>query len=232
MKFLISVLLLSALTVSDSFIAAPREPSHSSPEATTTNIDPCHQLYSKIELDSIVNYEAFEQAMIGYNKLDIKNKDVITIIDFSKPSTQERLYVIDLKHEKLLFSSVVAHGKKSGENYATAFSNRMGSHQSSLGFYLTENTYKGRNGYSLILNGLERNINDRAKARAVVIHGADYADPSVAESSGRLGRSFGCPALPESINRAVIDVIKGGSLLYIYAKNKKYQTQSSILSAI
>lgn len=230
MKFLVSVLLLSALTVSDSFIAATKEPSHSTTEPTP--IDTCQQLYSKIHLDNIVNYEAFEQAMVGYNKLSIKNKDIITIIDFSKPSTEERLYVIDLKHEKLLFSSVVAHGKKSGDNFATSFSNRMGSHQSSLGFFLTENTYKGRNGYSLILNGLEKNINDRAKERAVVIHGADYANPSVIASSGRLGRSFGCPALPESINRAVIDVIKGGTLLYIYAKNKKYLAQSPILSSI
>lgn len=232
MKYLSFILLLSILTVSDSFIAAPIDSSQSSTKPETPNVDSCHQLYSKIHLDDVVNYEAFQQAMIGYNKINAKKKDIITIIDFSKPSTDERLYVIDIKNEKLLFSSVVAHGKKSGDNYATSFSNRMGSHQSSLGFYITENTYKGRNGYSLILNGLEKNINDRAKARAVVIHGADYADPSKVASAGRLGRSFGCPALPQSINKAVIDVIKGGSLLYIYANNKRYMNQSPILAAI
>lgn len=231
MKYFFSVLLISVLTVSDSFIAAPREPSHSSSKpAPNANI--CHQLYSKINLDEVVNYEAFEQAMVGYNKIKAIKKDIITIIDFSKPSTQERLYVIDLKNEKLLFSSVVAHGKNSGDNYATSFSNRVGSYQSSLGFYVTENTYEGRNGYSLILNGIEKNINHKAKERSVVIHGADYANPSTIATSGRLGRSLGCPALPEAINKDVIDAIKGGSLLYIYAKNKKYQSQSPILSSI
>ncbi len=101
----------------------------------------------------------------------------MTLIDFSKPSTEKRLYVLDMKNKKLLYTSVVSHGKNSGGNYATSFSNKNGSYKSSLGFYLTENTYQGRNGYSLVLNGLEKGINDQAKQRAIVMHGAAYANP-------------------------------------------------------
>lgn len=190
----------------------------------------CESLYNGMQLDGIVNYTAFEQAYIGYNKIQEKNKNIITLIDFSKPSTQERLYVLDMKEKKLLYKSLVSHGRNSGENYATSFSNENGSYKSSLGFYLTENTYQGKNGYSLILNGLEKGINDRAKERAIVIHGAPYSNPSVI-ASGRLGRSQGCPALPQALSRPIINTIKGGSLLYIYADDKKYLAQSSILSS-
>lgn len=188
-------------------------------------------LYSKMQLDTIVDYPVFEKAMAGYNVLNIPNKDVITLIDFSKPSTDERLFVLDLKNKKVLYSSLVAHGKRSGENYATSFSNKNGSHKSSLGFYVTENTYKGKSGYSLILNGLERGINDRAKYRSIVIHGADYANPSVIPESGRLGRSFGCPALPEDINESIIDAIKGGTMLFIYANDSYYLKRSPVLAS-
>ena len=129
----------------------------------------------------------------------------------------------------MLYSSVVSHGKNSGGNYATSFSNEYGSYKSSLGFYLTASTYQGRNGYSLILDGLEKGINDRARERAIVVHGAAYADPSVASRGGRLGRSFGCPALPTSVSRPIIDAIKGGSVMYIYAETPSYLAQSSIL---
>lgn len=188
-----------------------------------------YQLYEELDLKGKVTFEAFDQAMAGHKQINRQKKDIITLIDFTKPSTTERLFVIDLKHRKILLSSVVSHGKNSGGNYATSFSNKNGSNQSSLGFYITENTYRGKNGYSLVLNGLEKGINDQAKARAIVIHGAKYANPSVINSSGRLGRSLGCPALPESINAAVIDAIKDGSLLYIYANNKNYLAQTQIL---
>lgn len=187
-------------------------------------------LYAEMQLDSIIDYTVFEKAMIGYNTLTaIPNKDIITLIDFSKPSTDERLFVLDLKKREILFSSLVAHGKKSGDNYATSFSNKNGSHKSSLGFYVTENTYRGRSGYSLILNGLERGINDKAKLRSIVIHGADYANPSVISQSGRLGRSFGCPALPEDINEPIINTIRGGTMLFIYADDKYYMKRSPVL---
>ncbi len=188
-----------------------------------------HKLYDEIGLSKIVNYDAFEQAVAGYSKIEGRKKDILTLIDFTKPSTEKRLYVVDIKNKKLLFVSYVSHGRNSGNNYATSFSNKNGSYKSSLGFYLTENTYQGKNGYSLILNGLEKNINDKARERAIVIHGAPYANPSVIKSAGRLGRSLGCPALPEAMSKPIIDTIKGGSLLYIYANNTDYLAQSSIL---
>lgn len=146
--------------------------------------------------------------MKGYEKIKSKNKDILTVIDFSKPSTEKRMFVIDLKNKKVLYSTVVSHGKNSGSNYATSFSNVSGSYQSSLGFYVTENVYMGKNGYSLVLNGLEKGINDKAKERAIVVHGAKYANPSTIASSGRLGRSLGCPALPESLAEPIINTIK------------------------
>ena len=186
-------------------------------------------LYREMELSGLVSYAAFEQAMSGWSKIEATKKEIVTIIDFSKPSCDERLAVIDLKHKKLLYSSHVSHGRNSGENYATSFSNRSGSYQSSLGFYVTETTYQGKNGYSLVLDGLEKGINDRAKARAIVIHGAAYADPGSISSMGRLGRSLGCPALPPAICKKIIDTIKEGSLLFIYADNTDYLAHSRIL---
>ncbi|MCL2329379.1 MAG: murein L,D-transpeptidase catalytic domain family protein [Bacteroidetes bacterium] len=183
-----------------------------------------------MQLNDVVNYKAFAQAIAGYNKMGKRNNHIVTLIDFTKPSTDERLYVFDIKRKKMLYSSHVAHGRNSGENYATSFSNKMGSYQSSLGFFLTENTYYGKHGYSLILHGLEKGINDQAKDRAIVIHGAAYANPSVIEGSGRLGRSLGCPALPQSISDTIISAIKDGSLLYIYANDKDYFKQSSFLA--
>ena len=204
--------------------------SMSRPESRTSVTSSCRQLYVEMELDGVVNYAAFEQAVSGYNKITQKDKEILTLVDFSKPSTEERFYVFDMRHKKLLFSSLVSHGKNSGGNYATSFSNENGSLKSSLGFFLTENTYQGKNGYSLVLNGLEKGINDRAKERAIVIHGAAYSNPSVIASSGRLGRSFGCPALPQSVSKPIINTIKGGSLLFIYANNKNYLSYSPILS--
>jgi hypothetical protein len=196
----------------------------------STGIMTCRQLYAVMQLNDVVNYTAFEQAITGYKKIcKSDGNGILSLIDYSKPSTEKRFYVLDLNHKQLLFRSYVAHGKNSGENYATSFSNKNGSHQSSLGFYRTGETYEGKNGYSLILNGLEKGINDHARARAIVIHGAPYCDPRLITSDGRLGRSFGCPALPESVNDEIINTIKGGTLLYIYANNTNYLTQSRIL---
>jgi len=167
--------------------------------------------------------------MIGYRTLPAKNKDILTVVDFTLPSTEKRMYVLDLKNKKLLFHTIVAHGRNSGEKYATRFSNKHGSLQSSLGFYLTDATYQGGNGYSLRLVGLESDINDQAMARAVVIHGADYCSEDVIRTTGRLGRSYGCPALPRELNKPIIDAIKNGSLLFVYAGNDEYLTNSKVL---
>lgn len=186
-------------------------------------------LYRSMQLEGAVNWKAFLQAVEGYYKIENRRRDVLTLIDFSRPSTAKRLFVFDMKQRKVLFSSVVSHGRNSGDTYATSFSNEYGSYKSSLGFYLTESTYQGKNGYSLILNGLERGINDRARERAIVIHGAAYADPSVLAGGGRLGRSLGCPAVPQKLSRPIIDAIKGGSVMYIYAETPDYLAHSSIL---
>lgn len=199
-------------------------------EPSAPAVSSCQLLYKEMELDGVVNYDAFEKAVAGYNKIGQKSKEILTLVDFSKPSTEERFYVFDMRHKKLLFTSLVSHGKNSGGNYATSFSNKTGSLKSSLGFFLTENTYQGRNGYSLVLDGLEKGINDKAKERAIVIHGAAYSNPSVIASSGRLGRSFGCPALPLAVSKPIINTIKGGSLLFIYANNQNYLSYSPILS--
>lgn len=189
------------------------------------------ELFEEMQLGGIVNFIAFRDAVAGYHRISEKNKPIMTLIDFTRPSTEKRLFVFDMEKKQILYSSVVAHGRNSGANYATSFSNEEGSYKSSLGFYLTENTYQGKNGYSLVLNGLEEGINDRAKQRAIVMHGAAYANPSTT-ASGRLGRSLGCPALPQAVTRPIIDTIKKGSVLFIYANNEEYMAQSSLLAGI
>jgi hypothetical protein len=177
-------------------------------------------VYDELGLaDAGLPFEAFQKAFEGYNSVAGLRQKVLTVIDFTKPSTERRMWVIDMASRQVLFHTWVAHGQGSGDNYATRFSNVGGSHQSSLGLYLTGSTYNGGNGYSLLLEGLEPGVNDHARRRSIVVHGAPYADPSVIASAGRLGRSWGCPALPPDVTRPIIDSIKEGSVLYIYGKN-------------
>ncbi len=185
------------------------------------------RLYEEIGLNGKLNYDVFKTALNGYNKIDGRKKELLTIIDYSKPSTEKRFFVIDMDKKELLVYSHVSHGKNSGGNIATSFSNKVSSNKSSLGFFLTENTYMGGNGYSLVLNGLEKGINDKAKDRYIVIHGADYANPKVAKSQGRLGRSLGCPALPRDISKKAIDMIKNGSVLFVYGNDTNYLERSN-----
>jgi hypothetical protein len=140
----------------------------------------------------------------------------LTVIDYSRPSTEKRLWVFDLKSRALLYEELVAHGRGSGENIATSFSNVPESHQSSLGLFRTEGSYVGRNGYSLRLRGLDAGFNDHAYDRAIVMHGAPYVSDEFARAQGRLGRSLGCPALREGIAREVIDTVKGSGLVFAY----------------
>ncbi len=190
-----------------------------------------YDLYVRMGLEGAVDYAAFWQAVEGWRRIPQAHKSILTLIDFTKPSTEERLFVLDLAKGELLYHSHVSHGQGSGENYATSFSNVNGSHKSSLGFYLTGGTYQGGNGYSLLLDGLEKGINDKARERAIVIHGADYCDPARIAPGGRLGRSFGCPALPRALTREIIDTIKNGTLLYIYADDENYLSHSTILQS-
>lgn len=174
--------------------------------------------------------EVLDLAMEGWGKLGQNlRSQILTVIDFSLPSTAKRLWVIDPVKGLILHHTVVAHGRNSGELLAKNFSNRPESYQSSLGFYKTGETYQGKHGYSLRLDGLEKGFNDQARSRAIVIHGADYAKEEFAKSTGRLGRSLGCPALPPELSARVIDLIKNGSLLFIYGKDPNYLTQSELL---
>ena len=153
----------------------------------------------------------------------------LAIIDYSRPSTEHRLWVFDLRQPRLLYSEYVAHGRNSGENLATHFSNRDGSLQSSLGLFRTAETYEGDNGYSLRMDGLEPGINDRARERALVMHGAWYVDPLQALKQGRLGRSLGCPALRPQVAHALIDTLKDGQLLFAYYPDRDWLARSKLL---
>jgi hypothetical protein len=154
----------------------------------------------------------------------------LTLIDYSRPSTVPRLWVVDLESGALLFEELVAHGSGSGDDLATRFSNTLDSRQSSLGLFTTEDTYVGKHGYSLRLQGLESGVNDRARERAIVMHGADYVSAQSIAALGRLGRSWGCPALRPAIVRDVIDRIKGGNVVFAYYPDPTWLAGSAFLN--
>lgn len=169
------------------------------------------------------------KAYFNAHQQGLASKEVLTIIDYSKPSTQNRFWVVDLKNNKVLFETLVAHGKNSGDNFATRFSNRPESLASSFGVFLTGNTYLGHHGYSLKLKGLEQGVNDKAQARAIVVHAASYVNNVIARHLGRLGHSWGCPALNPAITRPVIDKIKGGTLIFAYYPDRRWLAHSWFL---
>jgi len=185
-------------------------------------------LYTECELQDKLEYTVFKQAVAGYNSLELSNKKILSIIDFSKPSNEKRLFIIDVENHKLLYQTLVAHGKNSGYLNATKFSNRKGSHKSSLGFYRTGTTYIGRRGYSLQLEGLEKGINDNARLRGIVIHGANYVNEKFINGNSMIGRSWGCPAVSSELSKEIIDLLKGGSCLYIHSDNEDYNNRSVI----
>lgn len=183
---------------------------------------------------SVPNLSSFKNGMIGYYKLADKNlidKQILTIIDFSLSSKKERMWVMDMSNNKILFHTVVSHGKNTGSEFATQFSNKKNSLQSSLGFFITGETYFGKNGLSLFIDGMEKQFNSNARERYVVIHGADYANPSSISNLGRLGRSYGCPAVPRELTQQLIDVIKNKSVLYIHSEDKTYAENSKMIQA-
>jgi hypothetical protein len=159
----------------------------------------------------------------------VKGPETLTVIDYSKPSSERRLWVYDLKTKHLLFEELVAHGQGSGANLATQFSNNDESHQTSLGLFVTSDTYVGKNGYSLRLDGLDRGVNDRARERAIVMHGAPYVSQAFVKSTGRLGRSWGCPAISELVARKMIDTVKGGGLVFAYYPDAQWLKTSKYL---
>jgi len=191
-------------------------------------------LYDELNLSSVgLSPQAFNYAYKGYEYLINKQKitsSILTICDLSQSSNKKRLYVLDLSENKILLTSYVAHGKGSGLEYATRFSNKANSHQSSLGFYVTGTTYYGEHGLSLRLEGLEAGFNDHAVRRNIVIHGAPYIGDKYLEGNRMMGRSYGCPAVPETESDDIINFIKNGSCLFIYHPTKTYLQKSRILN--
>ncbi|MEK0422434.1 MAG: hypothetical protein RLZ95_344 [Bacteroidota bacterium] len=194
---------------------------------TTTN-----NLLTTLTSSLDINRDALKLALDGYEKLKeqgkLNNVHYLTIIDFSKPSTSNRFYVIDMEQGQLLLQTLVAHGKKSGTVFANTFSNKDASSKSSLGFYVTGKTYIGKHGTTLELEGQEKGINDNAKERAIVIHGANYVSESIAKQQGYIGRSLGCPAVPNDQVNTIIEAIQGASCLFVYAPVKSYMRQSTL----
>jgi hypothetical protein len=173
---------------------------------------------------------ALKAAATAVARGDAKDPGTLTIIDFSRPSTQRRMWVYDLRSRTLLFDELVSHGRGSGAAMATAFSNVPESNRSSLGLYRAAETYIGKHGYSLRLDGLEKGINDRARERAIVMHAADYVNEKAARAQGYLGRSLGCPALRPAVARQVIDAVKGGGLIFAYYPDPQWLRTSKYLS--
>lgn len=181
---------------------------------------------AKSGLDSAV----FEKAVIGYYNLKIANllpvsSSILTIVDFTKSSTAKRMWIVDLQNRKLVMNTWVAHGQGSGDDMAKAFSNTEESHQSSLGFYITDDIYMGKHGRSLRLDGVDQGFNDKARERAIVLHGAEYVNQSTIDNLGRLGRSFGCPAVSTEVVDKVIETVKNKNVLFINGNDNNYTSK-------
>lgn len=192
--------------------------------------------YSTLQLaETGLSRPVFDLAIKGLHKLSVhgklQNPDIVTIADYSQSSSRKRFYVIDLKNEKLLFNTYVAHGRNTGDEYARYFSNTSGSLKSSLGFYITEKPVFGSHtGLSLIIEGVEKGFNDNAVKREIIIHAAEYATESFIKKFGRLGRSFGCPVLPPDLNEPIIETIKEGTCFFIYNPDNNYICASALLN--
>ena len=203
-----------------------------------TELSEAETLYYAIEFKNSnkLELDVFEKAILGFNNLKKAGKidedsHLLTVCDFSLSSTQKRLWVIDLNDKKILFNSLVAHGKNTGEEFARKFSNTESSLQSSLGFYVTESTYNGSNGFSLKLHGMDKGFNDRALQRAIVMHGADYVSEDFIKSQRRIGRSWGCQAVPTALAKPIINTIKDKNVIFIYYPDGNYLSSSVWLNA-
>ena len=196
----------------------------------------CKTFYTTIDSNnlSLPKFDSFFAAFQGYEQLKSQGKitnEILTVIDFSLSSIEERMWVIDMKTQKVILKSLVAHGRNSGVEFATNFSNENESYKSSLGFYATGEVYQGKHGLSLRLDGLEQGVNDNARARAVVMHGADYVSENFAAQHQRIGRSWGCPAVPRELADSIINTIKGKNCLFIYYPDQNYLQSSEWLQS-
>lgn len=239
-KYTYSIIIALVLAVAIPFISKARKVATAiAPVASAIVVERVKQdsvasyaaLYDSLALESKgLSREAFDIAIAGYEKLAAQGKirnTKLSIVDFSQPSTRNRLYIIDLAARKLLFHTLVAHGRNSGNVMATRFSNTNESLQSSLGFFVTGEKYIGKHGLSLRMDGQE-NSNNNARARAIVVHGADYVSERFVKQTGYLGRSWGCPAVNPELNEPIINTIGNGSCLFIYSPQSSYISTSHL----
>ena len=232
MKKLIIVCLCAYVVVSLSCKVVYADASSASlPEARVEGY--ISKLYQAIDfgMGEKLAYEVFDKACRGYLNLKSagklsNDKDIITVCDFNLPSTANRMWIIDLSLKKVLYNTYVAHGQGSGEDYAMSFSNKENSHQSSLGFFVTGDTYEGEHGTSLHLLGMDKGYNDAAFDRGIVVHGADYVSDDFIRGNERLGRSWGCPAVSPQLSLPIINTIKDGTCLFIYYPERRYMASS------
>lgn len=221
-------LFVGALLVSAAFATAG-----SFDTAVTGNVTFARESFEGASLGSLefdVLDLALNAASCAVRSGKVDNPKTLTVIDYSRPSSQERLWVIDLTTRELMYEELVAHGQGSGGATATMFSNEPETHRTSLGLFKTADTYVGKNGYSLRLDGLDQGINDRARERAIVMHGAPYVSEQFVRATGRLGRSWGCPAIRNDIAKEMIDRVKGGGLVFAYYPDAKWLKSSKFLT--
>lgn len=240
----VSIFLLFSLTVFlfsfSTFASRPLENVAPEPDSMSSSpeVRPKHtelSFYKSLRLDQVgLSEETFAYAVKGYENLrtssTLKDTQYLSIVDFSQSSRNKRFYLFDLKNHQLIKNTFVAYGKNSGVDMASSFSNKPGTEQSSLGFYITKETYVGKNGFSLKMAGVEERFNDNDEKRAIVVHGADYVNPNRVKSP-YMGRSQGCPALPKSESGEIIELIKGGSALFVYAASGNYLQSSKLLNS-
>ena len=204
---------------------------------TEARYERLNSIYEQIDGDSKPEFSLFEKAYLGFIDLKLSGfinpkKDILTIVDFRLSSKEKRMWIIDITNRKVLYNIHVAHGVNSGKEYATYFSNRPNSLKSSLGFYLTGDTYYGKNGLSLKLKGLERGFNNNALRRYIVLHGADYANRDYLDEHGILGNSEGCPAIPMTLHKEIIDLTKDGTCLFLYYPDISYLERSDYMMGV
>ena len=215
-------------------VASSKDSATTDTVAVANEVSLSDQLFNDLHLKNVgLSKETVEYAIKGYEKLVdsglVNNDQFLTIVDFSQTSRNKRFYILDMKNNKLVWNTYVSHGKNSGVDMAKSFSNQFNSNKSSLGFYVTKSTYKGKHGLSLRLGGLEHGFNDNAEARGVVVHGASYVNAGRVNSD-YMGRSQGCPALPQNEYAQVINIIKGGSVMFIYNPSQDYLQSSTLLN--
>jgi hypothetical protein len=237
LTFIVSLLVFFSFAKANhsaELVAATRDSNATDSSVIVKEVSSADQLYTELNLEEAgLSKEAVEYAVEGYEKLVdsglVNNTQYLTIVDLSQSSRNKRFYILDMKNDKLAWNTFVAHGRNSGVDLAKSFSNNFNSNKSSLGFYLTESTYYGKHGLSLRLGGLEPGFNDHAEARGIVVHGAPYVNASRVNSN-YMGRSQGCPALPENEYAGVINLIKGGSVMFIYNPDSNYLQSSTLLN--